>query len=109
MRWKYPATGGSRSLVLLGVVSTVCDAVQPRPGDSVAAGLADGFASAFVFVVGGDVADGGVQPDGVVLGPDPVELAVEFAGVADLLQVRPFALDVTEQGLDPGLVLGLSG
>src|SRR6516225_2295697 len=89
MRWKYPAAGGSRSLVLLGVVSTVCDAVQPRPGDFVAA----------------DLADGGVQPDGVVLGPDPVELEVEFARVADLLQVRPFALDVPEQGLYPGLVL----
>ena len=34
----------------------------------------------------------------------PVEFGVQFAGVADLLQVRPLALDVPEQGLDPGLV-----
>ncbi len=46
---------------------------------------------------------------GVVLGPDAVELDGELAGVADLLQVRPVALDVSEQRLDPGLVGGLSG
>jgi hypothetical protein len=47
-----------------------------------------------------------VQPDGVRV-PDAVKLGVEFAGVADLLQVRPLALDVVEQGLDLGLILGV--
>ena len=36
-------------------------------GEPVAACLTDGIAFAFVFVVGRDVADAGVQPDGVVL------------------------------------------
>ena len=71
--------------------------------------LADAITSAFVFVVGGDVADAGVPVDGVVLRPDAVQLGVELTGVADLLQVRPLALDVAEQGLDPGLVLRVCG
>lgn len=32
-------------------------------GEAVAAGLADAFAAAFVFVVGGDIADALVQPN----------------------------------------------
>ncbi len=95
---KYPARGGARSLVLLrGCASTVCDAVLACAGEPVAAGLADGITSAFVLVAGGDVADGCVQPDGVVLGLDVVQLGVELAGVADLLQVRPLALDVANR------------
>ena len=80
-----------------------------RTDESVAAFGANGITSSFMFVVGCHVADVGVQPDRVVLRPDEFEFGFEFAGVSDLLQVRPFALDVTEQGLDPGLVLGLSG
>ena len=37
------------------------------------AGLADGFPSSFVFVVGGQVADPGVEPDAVVVGSDDGE------------------------------------
>jgi hypothetical protein len=59
-----------------------------------------------VFVVGGDVSDRCVEPDRVVFEPYPVQLEFEFAGVADLLQVWPLALDVAEQGFDPGLVGG---
>lgn len=33
-------------------------------------GLADGLAASFVFVVGRDVADALVEPDGVVVSPD---------------------------------------
>ena len=40
---------------------------------ALAAGGADGLAPALVFVVGGHVADAGVQPDGVVLDLDAVE------------------------------------
>jgi hypothetical protein len=58
---KYPATGGSWSLVLLGCVPTVFDAGLARGREPVAALLADGITSAFVLVVGGDVADRGVQ------------------------------------------------
>jgi hypothetical protein len=49
------------------------------------------------------------KPDGVVFGASAFELGVELTGVGDLLQVRPFALDVAGQGLDPGLVLRLTG
>jgi hypothetical protein len=97
------------SILSNGRASTVCDAVLARTGESVAAFGADGITSFFVFVVGCHVPDAGVQPDRVVFRPEEFELGFELAGVGDLLQVRPFALDVTEQGLDPGLVLGLSG
>ena len=42
----------------------VGDAGEAGPGEAVLAGLADGVASALVFVVGGDVAEGGVQAAG---------------------------------------------
>jgi len=70
---------------------------------------ADGLTSSFVFVVRCHILDPGVKPDPVVLRADEFEFGFKLAGVGDLLQVRPFALDVTEQGLDPRLVLGLSG
>jgi len=38
------------------------------------AGGSDGFASALVFVFGGDVADGFVRADAVVVDPDSFEL-----------------------------------
>ena len=89
--------------------STVFDPGCSCRGEAIAAGLADRVAVSVVFVVGGDVADAGVQPDGVVLLADLVQFEVELAGVADLLEVWPVGLDVPEQGLDPGLVGGLSG
>ncbi len=91
------------------MVSTVGDAGLTCAGQAVAAGLPDGLAASFVFVVGGDIPDRGVQPDPVVFEAALGEFGVEFAGIADVLQVRPFAFDVPEQRLDPGLILGLSG
>ena len=46
------------------------------------AGAADLRAAAVVLVVGGDVADRGVQANGVVLAADPGELCVERGRVA---------------------------
>jgi hypothetical protein len=66
--------------------------------------LSDGFATAGVFVVGGDVADAGVQSGAVVEAADAAELAVEHGGVGDLLEVRPLAFDVPEEALDPRLI-----
>ena len=57
------------------------------------AGLADGFAAAGVFVVGGDVADTGVQPDGVGVGLDDGQLGPQGGGVGDRQQVWPLGLD----------------
>lgn len=78
-------------------------------GESVAGFGADGITSSFVFIVGCDIPDPGVEADPVVLRLDEFEFGFELAGVGDLVQVRPFAFDVSEQGFDPGLVLGLSG
>ena len=68
------------------------------------AGLADRVAATLVFVVGRHISDRRVQPHSVVFQACPVEFEFEFAGVADLLQVRPLTLHVPEQGLDPGLI-----
>ena len=72
--------------------------------EAVLAGLADALCSALVFVVGGDVAEGGVQAAGVVVVSGVVELCSQRVGVGDLLEVGPFGFDVAEQGLDPCLV-----
>ena len=77
--------------------------------EPVATVLADLVTSSFVFVVGGDVADAGVQPEPVVFRADAVQPGDERAGIADAFQVRPLGLDVAEQGLDPGLVGRLTG
>ena len=45
----------------------VGDAGEAGPVEAVSSGLADGVTSALVFVVGGDVAEGGVQAAGVVV------------------------------------------
>lgn len=53
--------------------------------EPVAAFLSVGVTSSFMFVVGADIADRGVQPDLVVLTADSFEFGVEFARVADVL------------------------
>jgi hypothetical protein len=57
-----------------------------------------------MLIVGGDVADRGVQTSGVVLAADPGELGIERGGVGDADQVRPVALQVGEEALDVRLV-----
>jgi hypothetical protein len=59
-------------VLLRGCGPTVCDAVLACLGGPVAALLADDITSAFVFVVGGDIAGRGVQAHPVVFGPDAV-------------------------------------
>ena len=51
--------------------------------EALAAGGADGLAPALVFIVGGHVADAGVQADGVVLDLDAVELGPQDGRVGD--------------------------
>src|ERR671910_1432087 len=107
-RWNYPTKVDVCSSIPLLCVSTVVDPRGSCLGQSVGPGFTERVAAPFAFVVGGDVADAGVQPDGVVFGPDVVKFGFEFAGVADLLQVWPLALDVAEEGFDPGLVAARS-
>ena len=73
------------------------------------AGLADRRAAALVLVVGGHIADPGVQPHAVVALPHDRELGAQGRWVADLVEVGPFGLEVAEQRLDPGLVGGVPG
>jgi hypothetical protein len=68
------------------------------------AGFADRWSAAFVFVVGCDVADAGVQSDRVVVRRHDGQFGAQHGWVADREQVRSFGLEVPEQGLDPGLV-----
>ena len=71
---------------------------------ALAAGGADGLAPALVFIVGGHVADAGVQADGVVLDLDPVELDAEHGRVCDRQQVGPLGLQGAVQCLASGIV-----
>jgi len=71
----------------------VGDAPQPGLLEAGFACLADRRAAALVLVVGGDVADAGVQPDAVVLLVDQCELGAEGRRVADLGKVGPLGLD----------------
>jgi hypothetical protein len=87
----------------------IFDAFRAGASQPVTAGFADRGAAAFVLVVGGDVTDGLVEADGVVVDPDTFELSAQHRGVIDLIEVGPLELDVPEQRLDPGLVGRLSG
>ena len=60
---------------------------------------------AVVLVVGRDVAEALVRPDGVAVQAQPVRPGFEVAAVADLFQVRELALEVAGERLGPGLVI----
>lgn len=60
-------------------------------------GLADGFSSAFVFVVGGYIADAGMESDRVVVGADRGELGSQGRRIADREQVGVLNALITPQ------------
>ncbi len=91
------------------MVSVVVDSLAVCVSHSCGAGSADGRASAVVFVVGGDIPDGLVQPDGVVFALDPAEFGVEDGGVLDVFEVGPLPFEMPEEALDVCLVGGGSG
>jgi hypothetical protein len=82
----------------------IFDALFAGAAQPVTAGLADRGTAAFVLVVGSDVADGLVQPHGVVVDADAFELGAQHRDVVDLVEVGSLKLDVAEQRLDPRLV-----
>jgi hypothetical protein len=105
---KSPDTPGRLTGVLAGLIFSWV-AVLGKPLESgvfeaCLSGLADGFSSSVVFVVGGDVADAGVQPNRVVVRSDGGELGAQGGWVADREQVRVLGLDVPVEAFDPGLV-----
>jgi hypothetical protein len=61
----------------------VVQAALPGAVQAVAAGLADGFATAFVLVVGSDVPDRFVQANRIVFRPHPCYFGFEQGGVGD--------------------------
>src|SRR5450755_3910089 len=96
---------GTRSRAgLQPLLAVVGDAVQPRLLKAGASLCADLGAAAFVLVVGGDVADAGVQADRVVLAPCGLQFAREIGRVAQRLEVGPVVLDVTPEAFDVRLI-----
>ncbi len=90
---------GRFRLTVLAVPGKPLQAGLPESG---LARLADRRAAALVLVVGGDVADAGVQPHAVVALADQRELGAQHRRVTDGEQVGPLGLDVAGQRLDPG-------
>ena len=86
------------------VVAIVDDSLLSGVGESVSSGGTDGGSLSLVFLVGGAVADTGVEPDGVVVGSLDVELGTENVDVFDQLEVGVFGFEVTEERLDPCLI-----
>ena len=85
--------------------SILLDPLRVRSFESGDARAADAGTAAVMLVIGGDVPDRGVQPDGVVLAADPGELGIEGGRVGDASgQVRPVALQMAEERLDVRLV-----
>lgn len=64
------------------VLAMLVEAALPGAVESVAAGLSDGFAAASVLIVGSDVADRLVQPDGIVFRSHSCEFGFEQGLVA---------------------------
>lgn len=90
--------------MISGVPAMIGDTLVVGSPEALDACLTDGVTAAFVFVVGGDVADALVEADVVVVAAHTVEFGFEHGGVADRFEVWPFVFDVSEQRLDPGLV-----
>ena len=68
--------------------SILLDPLAVSALESGGAGAADLWAASLVLIVGGDIADRGVQPDRVVLGADVGELGIERGRVDDAGEVR---------------------
>ena len=87
-------------MALMALQAMVSDAVAASVGKADAACASDRRAAAFVFVVGRDVADAGMQPDRVVLDANERELGPQDGGVVDRVEVGPVGLDVAEEALE---------
>lgn len=86
------------------VVAVVFESEGSGSVEALPACLADGFASAVVFVVGGDIADVFVESDRVVFDPDTFEFGLQLLRVVELFEVRVFVFEVPEERFDPCLV-----
>ena len=91
---------------ILPVLAVPGKPVEPGLFQAGLAGFADGLTAPFVFVIGRDVSDAGVEPYRVVLRPGGGEFGAQRGRVADREQVRVLGLDVPVEAFDPGLVGG---
>jgi hypothetical protein len=89
----YGAAGGNAA----GGNAAGGNAVGAGRGEAVCSGLSGSFAAAVVFVGGGDVADGFVESDGVVVLPSGIEFGAQDTRVGDGVQVRVLGFPVTEE------------
>ena len=94
------------SLPILAVPSRPAIAGLFEPGLSC---FADGLPSSFVFVVGCEVADAGVESNGIPMFAGDGEFGAQGGRVLDGEQVRVFGLEVPVEALDPRLISRLSG
>ena len=76
-----------------GVPAVVAEPLLSGSFEAEPAGLANGFSSSVVFIVGGDVADRFVPPNCVVVDSEPGEFTHELDRVADVGEVGPLVLD----------------
>src|SRR5262245_14005969 len=90
---------GSLGLLTLPVLAVPGKPAESRLFEPGLALFADGFTSSFVFVVRGDVADPGVQPDAVVVLADHGDLGAQGGRVNDREQVRVLGLEVSVEAL----------
>ena len=80
------------------VVAMVGDALLSGSVKAVASGGSDGVSLAAVFLVGGDVADAGVQADGVVALLLGFEFGAQHVDVGDEFEVGLFGLEGARTG-----------
>ena len=86
-------------MALMALQTMVSDALAARAHEPDASCATDLRAAALVLVIGCDVADAGVQADGVVLDADDRELGAQDGGIVDRVEVWPVGLDMAEETL----------
>ena len=91
------------------LLARFCVIRSARARRSRGAGAPDPGTAAVVLVVGGDVADRGVQASRCCSRCGPGELSIEGARVGESGEVGPVALQVAEEALDVRLVGGVPG
>ena len=94
---------------MVSVFAMVGDTPPAGAAKALAAGLADRGPAALVLVVGGDIADAGVQAHGVVAVLGGGELAAQVGGVGEAFELGVVVLEVAEEALDVRLVGGDAG
>lgn len=94
---------GSPVGLLLGCFSMVSEAPKPSCFEAGLGCFADGRPASSVFVVGGHIADAGMEADPVVSGPDDGQLVARYGRVGDRFEVRVLGFEVPVEAFDPGL------